>query len=111
MLHENDFTNPFTDKTFKTNTLFKTFQLSIRFPKYPVVSVGYHPGTQMYVINKDKIRENVYYILNGSIAYSYTAGDVHMNTAFNLNHFRAKAVIPGLLLIRESAIWQPKPLI
>ncbi|MCP9751253.1 hypothetical protein, partial [Ferruginibacter sp. HRS2-29] len=57
MLRRNDFTNPFTEKTFKTSTTFTSLLLNLRIPKYPVLSLGYYPGTQFYVIDKDRIRE------------------------------------------------------
>ena len=85
MLRRNDFTNPFTDKTYKTSTIFKSVLLNIRFPKYPSVSIGYYPGTQLYLVNKEKIRESAYYILNGSAVYSYIIKGLSMNSSFVYN--------------------------
>jgi hypothetical protein len=71
ILRKNDFINPFTEKTYKTSTLFGSIQLSVRIPKWPAVTIGYYPGTQVYVIDNTRARENAYYILNGTIVYQY----------------------------------------
>lgn len=100
MLRRNDFTNPFTDKTFKTSTIFKTVILNVRFPKYPSLSLGYYPGTQLYIVNKEKIRENAYYILNGSMVYSYYIRNTGMNSSFIYNRYTNKANDSGFVLYK-----------
>jgi hypothetical protein len=97
MLRRNDFTNPFTDKTYKTSTIFKTVLLNIRFPKYPSVSIGYYPGTQLYLVNKEKIRESAYYILNGSVVYSYFIKGLSMNSSFVYNRYTNEATDSGFI--------------
>ena len=100
MLRQNDFTNPFTDKTFKTSTTFKTVLLNIRVPKYPSVSLGYYPGTQLYIVNKDRLRENAYYILNGSMTYTYLYNEIGMNSSVVFNRYFNKATDSGFVLYK-----------
>lgn len=97
MLRRNDFTNPFTDKTYKTSTVFKSIQMNIRFPKYPSISIGYYPGTQLYVVNKERIRESAYYILNGSASYSYLFKRISMNSLFVYNRYSNEATDSGFI--------------
>lgn len=97
MLRRNDFTNPFTDKTYKTSTVFKSILLNVRFPKYPSLSIGYYPGTQLYMINKEKIRESAYYILNGSVVYSYFLKGLSMNSSFVFNRYTSEATDSGFI--------------
>lgn len=97
MLRRNDFTNPFTDKTYKTSTIFKTVLLNIRFPKYPSLSIGYYPGTQLYLVNKERIRESAYYILNGSVVYSYFIKRLSMNSSFVYNRYTNEATDSGFI--------------
>ena len=97
MLRRNDFTNPFTDKTYKTSTVFKSIQVNIRFPKYPSVSIGYYPGTQLYMINKERIRESAYYILNGTANYSYFLKRISMNSLFVYNRYSNEATDSGFI--------------
>lgn len=100
MLRRNDFTNPFTDKTFKTSTVFKSVLLQVRFPKYPSLSLGYYPGTQLYLVNKELIRENAYYILNGSLVYSYFVKQTGMNTTVVYNRYTNQATDSGFVLYK-----------
>jgi len=97
ILKRNDFTNPFTEKTYKTSTVFKSILLNVRFPKYPTLSVGYYPGTQLYMINKEKIRESAYYILNGSLVYSYYLKGLAMNSSIVYNKYTSEATDSGFV--------------
>lgn len=98
MLRQNDFTNPVTDKTFKTSTVFKSVQLSVRVPRWPFFNAGYFPGTQIYLIDNNAIKENAYYILNGSVLHAYIFKGILMNTSFIYNHYFNKATDSGFVL-------------
>jgi hypothetical protein len=97
MLRRNDFVNPFSEKTFKTSTIFKSFQLTARIPRWPVISAGYLPGTQLYIVDKERIRENAYYILNGSIVHSYSLDDLRMVSSLIYNRFAGKGTDSGFI--------------
>ncbi len=97
MLRRNDFTNPFTEKTFKTSTIFKSLQLNIRIPKWPMLSVGYYPGTQLYVIDKERIRENAYYILNASAVHNYSLANIRMLSSLIYNSYTNKGTDSGFV--------------
>ena len=97
MLRRNDFTNPFTEKTFKTSTVFTSAQLSVRIPRWPSVSIGYHPGSQLYIIDRERIRENVYYIVNGSIVHTYALAGIRMMSAGIYNYYSNKSTDSGFV--------------
>lgn len=100
MLRRNDFTNPLVGQTYNTSTVFKSILLNLRFPKYPTLSVGYYPGTQLYVVNNQQLSENAYYILNGSLVYSYRYKHIGMNTSLIYNRYFSQATDSGLVLYR-----------
>ena len=100
MLRRNDFTNPFADKTYQTSTVFKSLLLHLRFPKYPTVSLGYYPGTQLYMVNKEKLTESAYYLMNGSMAYSYFYKGTGMNSSLVYNQYFNKASDSGFVLYK-----------
>ncbi len=100
MLRRNDFSNPFADKTYRSTTIFKTAILNIRYPKYPSLTLGYYPGTQLYFIDKDKIKESAYYILNGSSAYSYVAAKQRMTSLITYNKYISRANDSGFVSYR-----------
>lgn len=99
-LRQNDFTNPFTDKSFKTTTTFKSLMLSINYPKYPSFSLGYYPGTQLYVVDKERIRENAYYILTASSVFSYFYKETGMTSSVVYNRYFNQATDSGFVLYK-----------
>jgi hypothetical protein len=96
-LRRNDFTNPVSEKTFKTSTVFKSIQVNVRVPRWPSFSAGYYPGSQVYVIDKDHIRENAYYILNASVVHQYKAGGVRMLSTLLYNRYAGKGTDSGFI--------------
>jgi hypothetical protein len=98
MLRRNDFTNPLIDQTYKTSTIFKSIQVNVHFPKYPSLSVGFYPGTQLYVVNNQQLSQSVYYILNGSLVYSYFYKHIGMNSSFIYNRYFNHATDSGIVL-------------
>ena len=97
MLRRNDFTNPFTEKTFKTSTIFKSIQINLRFPKWPSLSAGYYPGSQLYIIDKERIRENAYYILNASVVHNYSIAGTRMLSSLIYNQYSSKGTDTGFV--------------
>ncbi len=100
MLRQNDFTNPLTDKTFKTSTVFKSLQVNIKVPHWPVINAGYYPGSQFYIVDNNTVRENVYYILNGSALYAYKFKAIDMNSSFIYNRYFNQATDSGFVLYK-----------
>lgn len=99
-LRRNDFTNPFTEKSFRTSTIFKSIEATVRFPKWPVLSAAYHPGSQLYVLDHKRIREDAYYITNISAFYTYRAGEVRMLSSFVYNDFSSRGTDTGFIAYR-----------
>lgn len=105
MLRRNDFTNPFTDKTYKTSTIFKSALLNIRLRKLPILNLGYYPGTQLYLLDNKTIRESAYYILNGSASYSYLLKGLQYNSMAVYNKYTSEATDSGFVAYRGENIF------
>lgn len=100
MLRQNDFINPLAIQTFRTSTVFKSLQLNVRIPHLPIVNASYYPGSQFYSIDNNNIKQNAYYILNGSVLHSYRIKDIIMNSSFIYNHYFNKATDSGFILYK-----------
>ena len=100
MLRQNDFTNPLTTKTFKTSTVFKSVQLNVKVPRWPVINAGYYPGSQFYIVDNNMVRENAYYILNGSVLYAYKYKGIAMNSSAIYNRYFNQATDSGFVLYK-----------
>lgn len=96
-VRKNDFVNPFTEKTFKTSTLFGSGRLSVRIHKWPSLSIGYHPGSQLFVIDRNRVRENVYYILNGSLVHQYKVAGTRMVSSAIYNDYTTRGTDSGFI--------------
>lgn len=97
VVRRNDFVNPFTEKTFKTTTVFTSLQVSARIPKWPMVSMGYYPGTQLYIIDRNRVRENVYYMLNGTVLYHYKFSGIPMASSVIYNKYTNRGTDSGFI--------------
>lgn len=96
-LRRNDFVNPFTEKSFKTSTLFASVQASLQIPKWPSLSVGYFPGTQIYLIDNERMRENAYYMLQAIMSYSVKLNTGYLMLTGMYNSYTTKATDSGFI--------------
>jgi hypothetical protein len=97
-IKQNDFQNPFSEKTVKTNTVFKAFQLTANFPRYPQLSIQYYPGSQVYLINQNKLQENFYYIFNGSLTYASKIYGFKNISTLSYNRYSSKGTDSGFVV-------------
>lgn len=79
-IRKNDFSNPFLNPGISSQTVFKSLQASLKVPKYPFISVGYAPSSQLTMADNQRLVENQYNTLNAVMSYSYKAGQMRMVT-------------------------------
>lgn len=79
-VRKNDFSNPFIQPGISSRTLFTSFQLGLRIPKYPFLTIGYSPTSQLSVLNNQRLVENQYNTLNAVLSYSYKTRQMRMVT-------------------------------
>jgi len=89
-LRQNDFSNPYVAEQLKTKAVFKSIQATLHIRRYPIVSIGYFPSSQLIKISNDQIIENLFYTLVGTVTHSYKAGDGQMNTSLLYTQFYNK---------------------
>jgi len=83
----NDFTNPFINQEYKSTTVFKSFQATLRKRYWPVISLGYFPSSQITKLGNSQYMENLFYTLIGNVTQSYSYRGVLMNTALVYTQF------------------------
>ena len=80
-VRKNDFISPIaTPITYTSSTIFKSIQASLRIPKYPFISVGYYPSSQLSLTDNNVLTENQYNTFNSIMNYSYQFKKTGMNT-------------------------------
>ena len=83
----NDFSNPFIGKEYKSTTVFKSIQATLRKRGWPVLSAGYYPSSQITRLGNNQYMENLFYTLVGNMTHSYTLNGLMMNTALVYTQF------------------------
>jgi hypothetical protein len=106
----NDFSNPFIGSQYKSTTVFKSVQATWRRNKWPVVSVGYFPSSQITKLGDGLYRENLFYTLTGNVTHSYKVNQVMMNSVGVYTQFYNRSTDSGFvyfntknLLLSQSA--------
>ncbi len=79
-VRKNDFNSPIAAPSFSTKTIFKSLQATLRIPKYPFISVGYYPSSQLSLQSNNLLVENQYNTLNAIVGYSYRVKRISMSS-------------------------------
>jgi hypothetical protein len=85
-LRSNEFTNPYILQNYKSNTVFKSINAVVRFRKWPVITVGYVPMSQLSIVN-NLVVENRFQTLTASANHMYKIGTCQALTTVVYNQF------------------------
>lgn len=109
----NDFSNPLIGSQYKSTTVFKSIQATWRRAKWPVVSLGYFPSSQITKLGDGQYRENLFYTLTGNVTHSWSYHQVMMNSVIVYTQFYNRSTDSGFvyfntknLLLSHSVFWQ-----
>jgi hypothetical protein len=86
----NDFSNPFISGEYKSTTVFKCVQATLRLQHWPVISLGYFPSSQITKSGNGGYFENLFYTLVGNSTWSYHFQKLLMNTTVVYTQFYNK---------------------
>jgi hypothetical protein len=86
-IRKNDFVSPIAAPNFANSNVFKSFQVTARVPKYPFVSAGFYPSSQLALSNNNVLYENRYNTLNTIISHSYYVRKLSMNSNATFTKF------------------------
>lgn len=96
-IRENDFVNTFTNIPFRSNTVLKSIQATLRLKKWPVVSLGYFPSSQLTKLSNDRFTENLFYTLVGSASHYYKVKKLQANSMLVYTQFYNRASDSGFV--------------
>ncbi|NLR59541.1 hypothetical protein HGH93_15615 [Chitinophaga polysaccharea] len=86
-VRQNVYTSVFDNAAYRSNTIFKSIQATFRRKRWPVLSVGYFPSSQLMKLSEDKYVENLFYTLVGTGSYYYNVRNVQMNSIVSATRF------------------------
>lgn len=86
-IRQNVYTSVFENASYRSNTIFKSIQATFRRKKWPVLSLGYFPSSQLMKLSDDNYIENLFYTLAATASYFYQLKGISMNTIFSGTRF------------------------
>ena len=109
----NDFSNPFIGSQYRSTTVFKSIQATWRRTKWPVISLGYFPSSQITKLGDGLYQENLFYTLTGNVTHTYKVRQLMMNSALVYTQFYNRSTDSGFvyfntknLLLSQSVFMQ-----
>lgn len=98
----NDFSNPFITTGYSSTTVFKSIQATLRIKRYPVVSIGYFPSSQLTKLGDNSFIENLFYTFTSTVNHFYKAGHNTMNTSLVYTRFYNKGSDSGFVYFNTN---------
>ena len=97
-VRKNDFQSPIAaPSSYSAKTIFKSVQATLRVRKYPFVSIGYYPTSQLSFSNNNMLVENQYNTLNTVVSHSYQVKKIPMNTTAVFTKFFNSSTDTGFI--------------
>jgi hypothetical protein len=85
-VRQNDYSNPFIVNNYKSQTLVYSVQTTLRLRKWPTLTLGYLPFSQLTIL-QGQLTENRFYTLMGSSNYSYKIKKIFMNSSITYTQY------------------------
>ena len=82
-----NFTSDGVASNLHSKTLFASVNATVRIRKWPVLTGGYYPGSQLYLVNHEKLYEYFYYICNITASHYFTLAKMPMQVVATASKF------------------------
>ncbi len=93
----NDFINPFINTSYKSSTVFKSIQATLRIKKWPTITAGYFPSSQLTKLSNNQFQENLFYTFMASATHVYKVKKVSMLSTLIYTQFYNKVTDTGFV--------------
>ena len=103
-LQKNDFNNPLLNYTFRSSSTQANVQASFRKRKWPVITLGYFPGSQLTKISNQEYSITQYQTLLASLTYNYKIGSLQVSSNLIGSQFVNHASDTGFLYFNSRNI-------
>lgn len=103
-IRKSNIDDPLIPATFNSAIIFKSIQAVYRKKKWPVLSVGYMPTTQLIKSADGFLYQSIYYALSGNAFYSYTLLKLSMTSSLMYSRFYNKGTDRGFVLYNAQSV-------
>lgn len=82
----NEYNSPYTIYNYKSNTVFKSIHATLRLKKWPVISAGYMPSSQLSKVGNE-IMETRFNMAMATVSYAYRLKQYYLFTTAMYTRF------------------------
>lgn len=82
----NEYNSPYNIYNYKSNTIFKSIQATLRLKKWPVISAGYMPSSQLSKVGNE-IMETRFNMIVATASYMYRVKQYYMHVSAMYSKF------------------------
>jgi len=98
----NDFVNPLLTSAYSSTAVFESFQATLRLKKWPVLSFGYFPSSQIVRLGNGNYQENLFYTMTATASESYKVKGVTLLSMLLYTRFYNKITDTGFIYFNTS---------
>ncbi len=102
-LRSNDFSNPYIVQNYKSNTIFKSFAATLRFRKFPMISVGYIPMSQLTMMD-NVVVENRFQTFTATSSHYYKIGTSKASSFASVHRFINSSIDSNFVFFNATNI-------
>jgi hypothetical protein len=100
----NDFSNPSLGQRYSTRSVMRSAQATLSLRKWPVISVGYLPLSQITRIGNQWV-ENNFQVLNGNLFHQYNIGRIKASTNISASKYYNRPQDSALLYYQALNVY------
>ena len=82
----NEYNSPYTIYNYKSNAIFKSIQATLRMKKWPLISAGYMPSSQLNIVGSE-VMETRFNMIMATASYVYRVKQYYMHVSAMYSKF------------------------
>lgn len=103
-VRKNEFSNPYIEQDYKSNTIFKSLTATFRKRRWPIITVGYQPMSQLTVFD-NKMVESQFQTLTSTVLHTYKLGKLNTISTVMFNKFFNNQKDSGYIYFNSTNIY------
>jgi hypothetical protein len=102
-IRKNDFNSPIAAPGFSSSTVFKSFQATVRVKKYPLLTIGFYPTSQLAMSSTNLLYEQQFNTLNAIVSHTYFVNKASMSSSMVYTRFYNSGNDTGFIYYNASS--------
>ncbi|RAJ77241.1 hypothetical protein CLV59_1076 [Chitinophaga dinghuensis] len=90
VIRKNDYVSYLMPVTYNSNTVFRSIQATLRIPRWPSVTIGYQPTSQLMKLTDGHYTEQLFNTFIGTASHYYQWHELKMSSVLTFSQFYNK---------------------